>query len=173
MRLRTGLAAALLLASIPAMAGAASAGAGSEFAARVLSAHNNERARAGLALLAWDDRLAIGAADYARQMAATARFGHSNRRARRGIGENLWMGTRGMFPVESMVGAWASEKRWFVGGVFPNVSRTGNWVDVAHYTQMIWPTTRRIGCATASAGRLEYLVCRYGSAGNIEGHSLR
>lgn len=68
-----------------------------------------------------------------------------------------------------MVGAWASEKRMFAPGVFPAVSRTGNWIDVAHYTQMIWPTTQRIGCALASTGRTDYLVCRYSPAGNVDG----
>lgn len=78
------------------------------------------------------------------------------------------MGTRRAFGVEGMVGAWASEKRLFVRGVFPGVSRTGNWIDVGHYTQMIWPATQRIGCALASTGRTDYLVCLYSPAGNID-----
>jgi hypothetical protein len=79
------------------------------------------------------------------------------------------MGTHGAFTVEAMVRAWASEKRMFVPGVFPNNSRSGNWMDVAHYTQMIWPTTTRIGCALASTSRTDYLICRYSPAGNIDG----
>ena len=114
----------------------------------------------------------------------TGRFQHSNRSLRRGTGENLWMGTRGAFNVEAMVGGWASERRWFRSGIFPNVSRTGNWVDlgverpqgeradVGHYSQMIWPTTTRVGCALASTPRIDYLVCRYAGAGNIDGRSV-
>jgi hypothetical protein len=79
------------------------------------------------------------------------------------------MGTQGAFTIESMVGAWASERRMFVPGVFPAVSRTGNWADVAHYTQMVWPKTERIGCALASNRKIDYLVCRYSPAGNIDG----
>jgi hypothetical protein len=105
-------------------------------------------------------------------MAMSGQFEHSNRRARPGTGENLWMGTHGAFPVEAMVGAWASEKRWFVPGIFPNNSRTGNGVDVGHYTQMIWPTTGRVGCALASTPRIDYLVCRYSTAGNIDGRKV-
>ena len=140
-----------------------------QFPARILAAHNAERLALGLPPLVWDDDLGNGAAAYAQQMAFTGIFQHSDRKARHGIGENLWYGTHGAYSVESMVGGWASEKHDFVPGIFPTVSRTGNWMDVAHYTQMIWPTTQRIGCALASTARVDYLVCRYATAGNIDG----
>ena len=50
---------------------------------------------------------------------------------------------------------------------FSDVSTTGNWADVGHYTQMIWPGTQRIGCAIAKAARSDVLVCRYWPAGNV------
>jgi hypothetical protein len=140
-----------------------------EFPARVLAAHNAERARAGMPPLVWDNGLGMGAAVYAQQMAFTGVFQHSNRQARRGIGENLWMGSHAAFSFETMVGGWASEKRFFRPGIFPNNSTTGNWEDVGHYTQMIWPGTTRVGCALASTARTDYLVCRYAGAGNIDG----
>jgi hypothetical protein len=123
----------------------------------------------GAPLLIWDNDLGTAAAAYAQQMAFTGRFEHSDRKARRGIGENLWMGTHGAYTIERMVGAWASEKRMFVPGIFPANSRSGNWIDIGHYTQMIWPTTTRVGCALASTPRTDYLVCRYSPAGNIDG----
>ena len=158
--------------AMPAGAASYSTSFASEFPARILAAHNAERARAGKAPLVWDNALGAAAAAYAQQLAFTGRFEHSNGRARRGVGENLWMGSHGYFPVEAMVGSWASERRWFRAGVFPNNSRTGNWADVAHYTQMIWPTTQRVGCALASTGRTDYLVCRYSNAGNIDGRTV-
>jgi hypothetical protein len=82
------------------------------------------------------------------------------------------MGTHGAFSVETMVGGWASERRFFAPGIFPSVSRTGNWEDVGHYTQLIWPTTTRVGCALASTPRIDYLVCRYAGAGNIDGRPV-
>ncbi|HVM22685.1 MAG TPA: CAP domain-containing protein [Sphingomicrobium sp.] len=139
------------------------------FPARVLAAHNAFRAQVGAPPMVWDSALGTSAAAYAQQMAVTSRFEHSDRRARRGVGENLWMGTRGAFSIETMVGDWASERRYFVPGIFPNVSRTGNWIDVGHYTQMIWPTTQRLGCALATTARTDYLVCHYAPAGNIDG----
>jgi hypothetical protein len=163
-----------LLASILALAAAAPSATAqpllaSQFPARVLAAHNIERAQAGAAPLVWDNDLGTSAAAYAQQLAITGRFEHSDRAARRGIGENLWTGSHGAFSVEAMVGAWASERQMFVSGSFPGVSRTGNWIDVGHYTQVIWPATQRIGCALASTARTDYLVCRYAPAGNVDG----
>lgn len=167
---------AFLFSLMAAVAVASPAKAQSSFAAsfpqRILAAHNAERIRAGVAPLTWDKELGTAAAAYATQMAITGRFAHSDRSLRRGTGENLWMGTHGAFSVETMVGGWSSEKRFFTPGVFPNNSRTGNWEDVGHYTQMIWPTTQRVGCALASTGRTDYLVCRYAGAGNIDGRPV-
>jgi hypothetical protein len=156
----------------PAATAATSSAFAAQFPGRVLAAHNVTRAQAGAQPLAWDADLANGAAAYARQMAITRVFAHSNRKARQGVGENLWMGTRGAFSVETMVGNWASEKRLFSPGLFPAVSRSGNWADVGHYTQMIWPTTTRVGCALATNASTDYLVCRYSPAGNIDGRPV-
>jgi hypothetical protein len=163
------IAIALIVAATPS--GAAPIAA-STFPARILAAHNAERATVGMPPLAWDPALGNAAAAYAQQMAMTGLFAHSDRSQRRGMGENLWMGTHGAFSIEAMVGGWISEKRNFRPGVFPNVSRTGDWADVGHYTQMIWPTTSRVGCAIASTPRVDYLVCRYATAGNIDGRPV-
>ena len=141
---------------------------GQQVVARILAVHNQARAAAGVAPLVWDPALEAGAAAYARQLAASGVLRHSNRQARRGIGENLWMGSRGYWPVETMVGSWTAERRFFRAGIFPAVSRNGNWADVGHYSQMIWPTTTRIGCAIGTSARWDALVCRYSPAGNID-----
>ena len=142
------------------------------FAARILAAHNRERAAVGESPLAWDSTLAAGAASCARGLALTGTFAHSSRASRAGMGENLWMGSRGMFGIEQMIGTWTSEKRLFVAGIFPVISRTGNWASVGHYSQMIWPTTTRVGCALAAGRAADYLVCRYAPAGNIDGRRV-
>lgn len=166
---------AMMLAGFVTLATAAPAARPSfaaQFPSRVLAAHNSVRAQAGVAPLVWDNALGNSAAAYAQRLAFTNTFQHSDRKARRGVGENLWMGTRGAFSVERMVSDWASERRMFRAGLFPAVTRTGNWADVGHYTQIIWPTTTRVGCALASNGRAEYLVCHYSPAGNIDGRPV-
>ena len=161
---------ALLVAAVPAHLSAQAFAA--QFPARILAAHNAVRAQAGVPPLVWDNALGTAAATYATQMALTARFQHSDRKARPGTGENLWMGSHGAFGVEGMVAGWASERRFFRPGIFPNVCSRGDWEDVGHYTQMVWPTTQRVGCALAATPRVDYLVCRYAGAGNIDGRRV-
>jgi hypothetical protein len=171
-RFAAPLAAALVGVSIGAPAAAASYNLPSQMPARILAAHNAARAQAGVPPLTWDASLGDAAANYAVYLALTNSFQHSDRKARPGIGENLWMGTRGAYSYEAMIGGWASERRDFVPGIFPAVSRSGNWEGVGHYTQMVWPTTTRVGCAIASNARNDFLVCRYSPAGNVMGRSV-
>lgn len=137
----------------------------------VLGMHNEERESLGLSPLAWDSALAADAARYAQQMARTNIFRHSPRTGRAlPSGENLWMGSRGLYDYEVMVGSFLDEKRYFRrGGKLPDVSSTGRWEDVGHYTQIIWRGTRKVGCALAEGQSYDYLVCRYYPAGNMFG----
>lgn len=139
---------------------------------RLLALHNSERAAAGTPPLVWDAALARAAAAYAPELARLGRLAHSSREARPGQGENLWMGSRGAFSLEEMVGSWAAEKSLFRPGLFPDVSASGRWDDVAHYTQMIWRGTTRLGCAVHRTERWDFLVCRYAPAGNVVGQRV-
>jgi len=136
---------------------------------RIVIIHNHARSAAGVGPVYWDASLAAAADAYAAELARTGRWGHSPASSRPGQGENLWMGTRGAFSIDEMVGSWAGEGRWFKPGVFPNVSRTGNWEQVGHYSQMIWRGTTRVGCALRSSAGNDYFVCRYSPPGNVMG----
>lgn len=140
--------------------------------ARMLALHNRERAAIGVPALAWDARLAAAAASYGPALAARGRLQHSPQASRTGQGENLWMGSRGAYPPEEMVGSWADERRLFRPGTFPEVSRSGHWSDVAHYTQMIWRGTTRVGCALHQGRDWDYLICRYAPPGNVVGQQV-
>src|SRR5690348_7636527 len=115
-------------------------GATGELAARLLAAHNEERALVGHAPLAWDADLAASAASYGPALASLHRLVHSPRETRPGQRENLAMAWHGTLSPEQFVDLWSREKRMLQPGLFPAVSRTGQWEDVAHYTQMVWPT---------------------------------
>lgn len=139
----------------------------------MLAGHNAARAGFGSAPIAWDPKLAKDAGLYARELARTGRFRHSTgRRGDEPEGENLWTGTRGAYDYAEMIGAWVDERRDYRPGIVPAVSRTGRFEDVGHYTQIVWPATTRLGCATASNARADYLVCRYAPPGNVVGTSL-
>jgi len=136
----------------------------------MMRTHNQARARIGAPDLAWDTELAKDAALYAGSLARSGRFAHDPQRGRKERqGENLWMGTRNAYSHADMVGFWVDEDRYFKRGRFPANSTTGNWSDIGHYTQIIWPTTRRVGCAMVNNQSYDYLVCRYSPAGNVMG----
>jgi hypothetical protein len=165
---RRAFAAALLLAA-PLLIG--TTGRLTRLDDRVLAAHNRERVTAGLPALRWDDRLAASAADWGVELAAIDDIEHSpdDPDDPDPEGENLWLGTAGYYAPEDMVGMWIEEKKHFLPGVFPANSRTGNLDDVGHYTQLMWRDTNRVGCALTSSAENEILVCRYLTAGNVEG----
>ena len=134
----------------------------------VLREHNRARAAFGSQPLVWDLDLARGASFYAAQMPARGLV-HSPRDSRpRDVRENLQKGLRGQSGV-GMTSIWVGESRLFMPGVFPNVSRNGDWASVAHYTQMVWPTTTRVGCGAFPDRQFEWVVCRYSPPGNRDG----
>ena len=139
---------------------------------RLLALHNRERGEVGAPPLAWDPRLAAAAAGYGPSLAARGSLAHSPPDSRRGQGENLWMGTRGAYSLEEMAGNWADEKRLFRPGAFPDVSSSGKWSDVAHYTQMIWRGTTTVGCAIQHSSDWDFLICRYSPPGNVVGQRV-
>ena len=167
-----------LAVSIPASARAESAALFAEIphtqpppggAERLLAVHNMERTRLGLPPLSWNASLARDAADYAKRLLTRGRLEHASRQDRKGHGENLWMGAAGVWNGEAMVGMFLDERRNFRAAAFPDVSSTGNWADVGHYTQMVWRDTKEVGCAIETGRGADVLVCRYFPAGNVMG----
>ncbi|WP_297086863.1 CAP family protein [Thermoleptolyngbya sp. C42_A2020_037] len=141
------------------------------FVDTMLASHNRYRTELNLPPLRWSDQLAQNAQGWADELAARGgrRLEHSQGT---GEGENLWMGTSGYFSYDDMVTGWGDEKRYFRLGTFPNVSTTGNWADVGHYTQIIWRNTTHVGCALSTAGGNDILVCRYSPPGNYSGRRV-
>ncbi len=137
-----------------------------------LKEHNAARAQFGSAPVRWNSDLEREARQWANRLARSNQFQHSDYRARNGTGENLWMGTRGYYQPAQMIAGFVEERRYFKPGRFPQVSRTGNWGDVGHYTQIVWPETREVGCAKAANRSNEVLVCRYWPSGNVMGEAL-
>jgi hypothetical protein len=140
------------------------------FQLAMLRDHNRARAAVSVQPLVWDAGLAADAARYAETLAATRTFAHAQRLPGKPVeGENLWMGTRRAYSYADMAGSWVDERSDFKSGLFPDVSRSGSWHKVGHYTQIIWSETKAVGCAVASNAEDEYLVCRYFPAGNVMG----
>ncbi|MDB5430745.1 MAG: Cysteine-rich secretory protein family protein [Caulobacter sp.] len=134
---------------------------------QLLAAHNVERDRLGLPPLTWNPDLAGHAQAWADHLVSLGALQHSANETRTGEGENLWMGTAGYYNPTAMVGSWADERADFTYGVFPDVG--ADWHKVGHYTQMVWRNTTQVGCAIATGGGWDYLVCRYSPPGNYMG----
>ena len=135
---------------------------------QILAIHNSTRSEVGAPPLRWDARLAANAVAHATYLARIGQLVHAPRQGRGIERENLSQAPLG-WNAQQMMANWIREKRNFVAGIYPNVSRTGRWEDVAHYTQMIWPTTTNLGCGLASGSGRQWLVCRYSPGGNKDG----
>jgi hypothetical protein len=143
----------------------------SSMAQEILEAHNKYRAEVNVAPLVWSNTLASNAQEWANYLVSLGgnTLQHSSNT---GEGENLWLGTSGAFSYTQMVDMWGTEKQYFTDGTFPDVSSTGNWFDVGHYTQIVWENTTEVGCAIANAGGNDILVCRYSPPGNYLGQPV-
>ncbi len=149
---------AALVLCLPAVASAQQ-----PLSAELLAAHNRYRTALGLAPLRWSEALAAGALRWAVRLAALGRLEHS------GPGQNLAMATSGFETPAQLVDLWGSERRYFRNGIFPAISSTGNWMDVGHYSQIVWRGTVEVGCGWARGGGRDVLVCDYAPPGNVMG----
>lgn len=132
----------------------------------LLDAHNQYRSDVGVAPLTWSDTVAASAQAWADRLAATDSFEHSAS----GYGENIWKGTTGAYSPADMVDSWGSEQEFFIPNApFPNLSTTGSWFDVGHYTQIVWADTTQVGCGLATGNGWDVLVCQYDPPGNFRG----
>lgn len=131
--------------------------------AELLAAHNAYRANLGLPPLRWSGALAASAQNWADHLAEIGQLEHS------GPGQNLAMATAGSLSLTQLVDLWGSEQADFTDGAFPDISTTGNWMDVGHYSQIVWKETILVGCGFAENNGRDVLVCDYDPPGNVMG----
>jgi len=140
----------------------------SVFIRSMVKEHNVFRSELQLSFLEWSADLANDAKAWANHLAEIDKGDH-DRSIRGREGENIWWGTAGAFTYAEMVDFWGNEKKNFVYNIFPDCSQ-GHAI-VGHYTQVVWKNTTKVGCALATNGEKDYLVCRYSPAGNIIGQN--
>jgi pathogenesis-related protein 1 len=128
----------------------------------LLQAHNSVRYQVGVPPLVWSNQLATVAQGWADHLLATHTFEHSPGNE---YGENLFMIRGGSATVFEVVYGWADEAEDY--DLRTNTCTTG---ECGHYTQIVWSTTREVGCAIAADQAEEIWVCEYYPPGNYVGH---
>jgi pathogenesis-related protein 1 len=123
----------------------------------MLAVHNVVRARVGVVPLAWSDRLAARAQDWADTLLARNQFVH---RPNSTYGENLFEIAGATASSAQVVNAWAAESRSY------DYSSNRCRGVCGHYTQIVWGDTKYVGCAVGRGGGREVWVCEYDPPGN-------
>jgi pathogenesis-related protein 1 len=139
----------------------------------MVAAHNRWRAKVGVPPLSYSNKLATSSFRWAEVLKTTnhCRMRHSKGRS---YGENLYWasaikwsdGRREVQHVkpDQVVNNWASERA--------NYSHANNRCApgkvCGHYTQVVWRTTRKVGCAAlvCEDSREQIWVCQYQPRGN-------
>lgn len=138
--------------------------------------HNQVRAMVQtsppLPALEWDPALAQTAATWVamcRDTEAPAGLIDHNPNRSQGhpyyVGENIYA-SGGNATAQGAVNSWAAE-----GANYNYATNTCNGI-CGHYTQIVWRTTVKVGCAKGTCAGLAYpstIVCDYGPGGNLQG----
>ena len=126
----------------------------------LLQAHNSIRLNLGLAPLAWSDRLAARAQEWAQSLLAKGDFRHDPKTP---YGENLYEITGAQARPAEVVGASASEASDYD---YRSNRCKGT---CGHYTQIVWRGSKEVGCAAAGGIKRQIWVCEYDPPGNVIG----
>nr|UTH78536.1 cysteine-rich secretory protein [Hediste diversicolor] len=144
----------------------------SRSATNFLNAHNTKRQQEGQGLsgLTWDSDLAARAQELANKCV----FNHGLATDCNGksCGQNIYYSGGSSFSAAKVVDSWYSEKNDFTYS--SNSCASGK--ACGHYTQIVWKSTQKVGCAVADCtGKVmgyspEYIaVCNYFPPGNYIG----
>jgi pathogenesis-related protein 1 len=129
----------------------------------MVAAHNAIRDGVGVPGLVWDDDLADIAAEWSARLAADGCYLEHDYSSP--YGENLYWSTFDSTP-EQVVNSWASEVEFY--DYDSNSCVEGEMC--GHYTQVVWSTTERVGCAkTECSDGSEIWMCDYDPPGNYVG----
>ena len=139
----------------------------------VLNAHNKYRAMHSAPPLTWNREIAQFTEAWCNKLKKMGKIIYSSRDDRDGRGENLYTKThvsRRIFTslnaaeqAEEAVERWYSEKDNY------DFSDPGYQANTAHFTNVIWKSTKQLGCGYAFTDDTYWTCCNYYPAGNVLG----
>ena len=129
----------------------------------LVEAHNAWRARYATEPVTWSDELGAFAQAWADHLAAQGM--ELRHRSPNPHGENLFWSKGPRQTPKDVVDSWGSEEKRY--------SRSSNnwWPAAAHFSQLVWKSTRHVGCGVARVGDQEIWVCNYDPRGNWSGET--
>jgi hypothetical protein len=146
-----------------------------EVKAKIVALHNKYRAEVGVPPVKWSETVQKSSGGWALHLAENEGLRPVHADAGNPYGESL-SGGPGIWgtdkdahtALESAVASFGQEKSSYKGRP---VGADRNFYKYGHYTQMVWSTTREIGCAVAKRRDIRgyVAVCRYSPAGNTIG----
>ncbi|XAR66674.1 hypothetical protein NMG60_11012980 [Bertholletia excelsa] len=116
--------------------------------------------------LTWDSNLERYARWWAGQRKSDCALEHSFPEGEFKLGENIFWGSGTSWTPTDAVRVWADEEKYYS---YPtNTCAEGQMC--GHYTQIVWKTTRRIGCARVICDSGDvFMTCNYDPVGNYIG----
>jgi pathogenesis-related protein 1 len=156
---------------------------------RMTREHNNARANVvaaePLPALTWSPLLASEARRWADELARRCHGleHHTSPEYGQNIASRASSGVDSSFSPAEAVAGWVAEGKCYRHGRYGTTDHCDKACAAelhspgcGHYTQVVWRTTRELGCAYASCGRdgmlVEYWVCDYSPPGNIRGREV-
>ena len=132
----------------------------------ITAAHNYYRKKAGVPPLGWSNKIAAYSKKWANYLQKNngCRMKHREGNFKiESYGENLAFASGKQLNSYYVVKAWYDEIKYY------NYKRNSCSKVCGHYTQVIWKTSKRVGCAIAYCKNSEVWVCNYDPPGNHMG----
>uniref|UniRef100_A0A7C8ZM03 SCP domain-containing protein n=1 Tax=Opuntia streptacantha TaxID=393608 RepID=A0A7C8ZM03_OPUST len=128
--------------------------------------HNLVRAKKFELPLVWDKDLEKYARWWASERSADCALQHSFPEGGFELGECIFWGSGSQWTPSDAVKAWADEEKYY--DYDSNTCAEGQMC--GHYTQIVWSTTRKLGCARVVCQDGDvFMTCNYDPPGNVIG----
>lgn len=137
----------------------------------ILDTHNMIRTEHNLPKLVWDTKIEKQAQAWANAMMKHNTVAHSPVSSRKWMGENIYT----IITTDSRLASDGSDAvmLWYAESSRYDYERNtcASGSVCGHFTQLIWKTTKRIGCGQSIRKKWDtttiYWVCQYDPAGNV------